>query len=199
MKIKSKKFVIILTALSIFLTTGFAQPFGQGMNRMGSGQGQGGSFQGMSPLIEPLFMGHGFAIAGEEYHILHVNVMKTKVIPVDYFHSLLKENKTPEEIAQEITSMQRDNEIKGHLRFAGKSYVLNVTSYDNQSLSGEIVILPRSDSKDFPPEIAGHISISTLNYETELLSSGTITMEGRDYNVLMTSPLNIRMGMGRWV
>lgn len=197
MKINSKKFVIILTVLSIFLTTGFAQPFGQGMNRMGQGQGAG--FQGMSPLIEPLFMGHGFAIAGEEYHILHVNVMKTKVLPADYFRSLLKENKTPEEIAKEITSMQRDNEIKGHLRFAGKSYVLNVTSYDNQSLSGEIMMFPQSNTKDFTPEIAGHISISTLNYETELLSSGTITMEGRDYNVLMTSPLNLRMGMGRWV
>ena len=185
--------ILILAVLTIFSATAFAQPFGQGMNRMNSGSGQGRGFQGMSPFIEPIFMGHGFALAGEEYHILHVNVIKTKVLPVEYIRSLLEENKTPGEIAQEISSMQRENEVKAHMRFAGVSYVLNITSYDNQSLSGDILTLLQSGTykRDFIPTVAGQISLS--------LSAGTLTLEGKEYKVLMTSPMNLRKGMGRWV
>ena len=202
MKANTKKVAIVIFAvLTIFSATAFAQPFGQGMNRMNSGSGTGPGGQGMSPFIEPIFMGHGFALAGEEYHILHVNVIKTKVLPVDYIRSLLEEYKTPVEIAQKISSVERDTEIKAHMRFADVPYTLNITSYDNQSLSGDILTLPQKGTyqKDFIPTVAGHISLSTSNYEAELLFAGTLTLEGKEYKVLMTSPMNLRKGMGRWM
>ncbi|MDP3105851.1 MAG: hypothetical protein Q8M95_14740 [Candidatus Methanoperedens sp.] len=191
--------IVILTVLTIFSATAFAQPSGQGMNRMMSGTGQGG--QGMSPFIEPIFMGHGFALAGEEYHILHVNVIRMKIVSPGYVFSLLKEYNTPVEIAQKISSVERYTEIKAHLKFAGVPYALNITSYDNKSLSGDILTLPQPGAfqKDFIPAVTGHISLITSNYEAELLSDGILTLEGKEYKVLMTSPMRSGKGMGRWV
>jgi len=199
MKANIKKiFILILAVLTIFSATAFAQPSGQGMNGMNSGSGQGRGFQGMSPCIEPIFMGHGFALAGEEYHILHVNVIKTQVLPADYIRSLLEYNKTPTEIAQAINSMQRTTEVRAHLRFAGVPYALNITGYDNRSFAGDILTLPPPgmDQTDFTLTAVGHISLSMSNYEGERLATGTLTMNGKDYKVLMTSPMNFRRGMG---
>jgi hypothetical protein len=191
MKANIKKILIlILAVLTIFSATAFAQPSGQGMNGMNSGSGQGRGFQGMSPCIEPIFMGHGFALAGEEYHILHVNVIKTKVLPADYIRSLLEDNKTPGEIAQAINSMRRTTEVRAHLRFAGVPYALNITSYDNRSFAGDILTLPPLDMNltNFTPTVVGNISLSISEYEGEVLSTGTLTMNGTDYKVLLTSP-----------
>jgi len=191
MKANTKKILIlILAVLTIFSATAFAQPSGQGMNGMNSGSGQGRGFQGMSPFVEPIFMGHGFALAGEEYHILHVNIIKTKVLPADYIRSLLEDNKTPREIAQAINSMRRTTEVRAHLRFAGVPYALNITSYDNRSFAGDVLTLSPlgMNLTNFTPTVVGNISLSISEYEGEVLSTGTLTMNSTDYKVLLTSP-----------
>jgi len=191
MKANTKKILIlILAVLTIFSATAFAQPSGKGMNGMNSGSGQGRGFQGMSPCIEPIFLGHGFALAGEEYHILHVNVIKTKVLPADYIRSLLEDNKTPREIAQAINSMRRTTEVRAHLRFAGVPYALNITSYDNRSFAGDVLTLSPlgMNLTNFTPTVVGNISLSISEYEGEVLSTGTLTMNSTDYKVLLTSP-----------
>lgn len=213
---------LIAAVLIICSATAFAQPDGKGMNRMNPGQfpamnapqpdGQGmnrmnpGSVQGMNPqmkgmetgmqgrlpFIQPIFMGHGFALDGDEYHVLHVNVVKTAVVRPDYIRSLLGENNTPAEIAQKISTVKRITEVRGHLVFAGTPYALNITAYDNQSLSGDVLALPQTGRTEFAPEtpeVVGQISISTSKYEGELLSTGTLTMDGKKYNVLLTSPM----------
>jgi hypothetical protein len=186
--------ILVLAVLTIFSATAFAQPFGQGINKMGSMSGNGMGGAGMAPFIETIFKGHGFALAGEENHILHVNVMKMRIVSPGYVRSLLKEYQTPAEIAQKISSLDRKTEIKAHLIFAGVPYVLNITRYDNQSLSGDIMTLPQPGTlqRDSIPKAAGNITLSTSNYEGESVSSGTLTMEGKDYQVLMTSPMNLK-------
>jgi hypothetical protein len=200
MKVKIKNIpVLIIAVLIIISTAASAQQFGQGMNGMNPGQGRG--FHGMSPFIEPVFMGHGFAFSGEDYHILHVNVIKMKKVSPVYVRSLLEEFITPLKIAQQINSLESGTEVDAHIRFAGLPYVLNLTSYNNQTISGDIMTLSisRTYEKDFIPEVAGNLSITTSDYEGELFSSGTLTMGGRDYQVLLTSPMNLRKGMGRWI
>jgi len=220
---------LVAAVLIIFSATVFAQPEGRGMNRMengqfagvnslqpasqymngmkpGSGQGMNMQMKGMEtgmqgrlPFIQPIFMGHGFALDGDEYHLLHVNVIRTAVVPPDYIRSLLGENNTPAEMAQKISTVKRITEVRGHLVFAGTPYALNITVYDNQSLSGDVLELPQTGRTEFapePPEVVGHISLSTSKYEGELLSTGTLTMEGKDYNALLTSPMAPGM-MGR--
>ncbi len=185
-----KKMILILAVLTIFSATAFAQPSGQGMNRMNFGSGQGRGFQGMSPCIEPIFMGHGFALNGDEHHILHVNAVKTAVVPPDYIRSLLEDNKTPGEIAQAINSMRRTTEVRAHLIFAGVPYALNITGYDNKSLAGDVLTLPPPGMNltNFTPAAVGNISLAISEYEGEVLSTGTLTMNGTDYKVLLTSP-----------
>jgi hypothetical protein len=200
MKAKINIIPVLILAVLIILSTGaLAQQFGQGMNGMNPGQGRG--FQGMAPFIEPVFMGHGFAFSGEDYHILHVNVIKMKKMSPVYVRSLLEEFKTPLEIAQKISSLESGTEVNAHIRLAGVPYVLNITSYDDQSISGDIITFSiiGTYQKDFIPEVAGNLSIITSIYEGELLSSGKMTMDGKDYKVLLTSPMNLRKGMGRWI
>ncbi len=202
--------MLIAAVVMLSSVTAFAQPGGQGMNRMNPGQfpGMNAQMKGvdrvtpgmpvMQPFIEPIFMGHGFALDGDEYHILHVNAVKTRVVAPGYARSLLGENMTPEEIAQNLNAGKRITEIRGHLVFADKQYALNITGYDNQSLSGDVLALPDTGGTEFAPEtpeVVGYISISTSEYEGEMLSTGTLTMDGKEYDVLLNSPrAPIRIG-----
>jgi hypothetical protein len=112
------------------------------------------------------FVEHGFALNGTEYHILDVNVRTHK-------------------------GNNTQSTATGNLRFGGQVYALNVTSYDNQSLSGDVMTLPpRGTNKTgFTPTTLGHISLSTSKYEGEMLSTGTLRMNNTIYNVLLTSPV----------
>lgn len=198
--------MLIAAVLILSSATAYAQPDGQGMNRMNPGQFPGMNVQmkgmergapGMQPFIEPVFMGHGFAMVGDEFHILHVNVVKTAVVGPDYIRSLLGENNTPAEIAQKVSTVKRITELRGHLVFAGRPYALNITRYDNRSLSGDVLTLPAPGATEFaPPQVIGHISITTSKYEGELLTTGTLTMEGNEYSVLLNSQMVPRM-LGR--
>lgn len=121
----------------------------------------------------------------------------TLYFPPDYIRSLLGENNNPAEIAQKISTVKRITEVRGHLVFAGTPYALNITSFDNSSLSGDVLTLPTQGTTEFaPPQVVGHISITTSKYEGELLSTGTLSMGDEEYNVLLTSPMAQGM-MGR--
>ncbi len=185
---------ILLIAIILISSVAFAQPFSNGKMAQNGMNSQMGQVFGMGmPFAEPIFTGHGFALFGDEYHILHVNVMKTAVVRPDFILSMLYENRTPREIAQSITGIQKETQISAHMRFAGEFYDLNITGYDNSSLTGEILPL----QTDPAPEVLGNISLSMSDYEGEILSTGTLIMNGKDYKVLMTSVFNPGRGMGR--
>jgi hypothetical protein len=167
----------------------FAQPPGMGMDKE---RGHARSF------VEPLFIGHGFAVRDniDNYHILDVTAQKTKDASPGFIRSLLWNKKTHEEIRNEISDEQLSSSTRGHLRFAGQEYALNITSYDNKSLAGDVLTLsPRgADRTNFTRTTVGYISLSISRYEGDLLSTGTLKMNGMDYKVLMTSP----MALKRW-
>ena len=166
----------------------FAQPPGMGMEK---DRGQARSF------VEPIFMGHGFALDGanvSNYHILDVTAQKTKDASPGFIRSLLWTKKTHEEIKNEISDEQISTSTKGHIRFAGQEYALNITSYDNKSLAGDILTLPQrgTNRTTFTPTTVGNISLSISSYEGDLLSNGTLNMNGTDYSVLLTSPMALK-------
>jgi len=116
--------------------------------------------------LRPLLLGQGFAINPQnetDYHVL------------------------------DISAMGRSNShTMSYVKFAGQAYALNITSYDNQSLSGDILTMPPSGNKTgFIPDVVGKISLSMSKFEGVLLSKGTITMNGTNYNVLLTSPVMV--------
>lgn len=190
MKIRIKTIIMFAAVMMILAPTAvtvFAQPLGPGF----------GKERGFTrPFVEPLLMGHGFAMKGDEYHILDVTAIKTSDASPGLIRSLLMQKKSPEEIAKEINDAQTSTKMKAHLRFAGQAYALNITSYDDQSLSGNVLTIPPrgADQTSFTPASVGNISLLISKYEGEVVSTGTLNMNGTEYKVLMTSPAKL----GRW-
>ncbi len=182
MKISIKIGLVLATVL-LFLTPtvliASARPGGMGMERMS-----------LRSFIEPIFIGHGFAFNGDQYHILDVSAIKTSDISPGLIRSMFIQKKTPEEIAKEISNMQSETKTRGRLGFAGQAYALNITRYDNKSLDGDVLTLPTymTNLTTFTPAVVGHISLSMSTYEGDLLSTGSLTMNNTNYKVLLTSP-----------
>lgn len=177
--------IVLCGTVSLFLmTTVFpasAEP---------SGQVSGTETGNVRYQIEPVLIGHGFALNGDEYHIVDVDVLKTNDIPPDFIRTLLIGKKTPEEITNEINGMQSETKTMAHIRFAGQAYSISIISYDNQSLTGDVLKLPSGTTyiSNFTPAVIGHISLSMSKYEGDMLSTGTISMNNTDYRLLLTSP-----------
>ena len=183
-------FTTIIVLLAPMAVTVFAQPDGQGT---GKERGHPRSF------VEPILIGHGFALKGGEYHILDVNAVKSSNASPGFIRSLLSQKKTTDEIAKEINDTQMATNTRANLRFASQVYTLNITTYDNRSLTGDILTIPQrgTDQTGFTPADVGKISLSMSKYEGEIVSTGTLTMNGTDYKVLLTSPINLKIGRER--
>ncbi len=189
MRLTTKATILIAAVMLVSTVTAatvFAQPFGMGI---GKERGHARSF------VEPILIGHGFALKGDEHHILDVNALRMSDTSPGFIRSLLWQKKSPEEIAKEIqNNTQVATTTRAHLRFAGQAYALNVTGYDNQSFTGDVMTLPPrgTNQTGFTPATVGHISLSISKYEGDVLSTGTLTMNGTDYKVLLTSPMRLR-------
>jgi len=162
MKITKK--IAILFALSLLFLAPtavvvFAQPLGQGI----------GKERGHARMVvQPLLMGHGFALNPSDesqYHVLDVTAMKI--------------------------GNASQSQTRASLRFAGTPYGLTITSYDNVSVNGNVVTLPPrgTNRTAFTPTTVGTISLSMSKYEGVMLSTGTLTMNSTNYKVLLTSPV----------
>ncbi len=194
----TKKIVILFAAVLLILAPTamnvFAQPMGMGIS------GERGYARS---IVEPVLLGHGFAINPSneaQYHILDVTAIRTVNISSSTIRSLLSENKTRAEIATDIKNYIQNAPAtaKGDLWFAGQAYSLDITSFTNQSLNGSVMTLPPrgTNYSTFTPTTAGSISLSMSGYEGALVSTGTLTMNDTTYNVLLTSPLMpSRVGM----
>jgi len=143
------------------------------------------------PHLQPVLVGHGFALAGEEFHVLSVNVIKARVLPPRDIRKLLKENKTIEEIRGELEKNNRIFVYRGHMKFTGQHYALNMTHFDNTSLDADILKLPPRELAMLPvnesikTEVVGHISIVVMDYEGSRVGTGTLEIDGESYNVLL--------------
>jgi len=186
MRFKTKTTMLlaaIMLICAVTVVTVFAQPPGMGKDR-----GHARYF------VEPIFIGHGFALKGDEYHILDITAQETRDASPDFISSLFGKKKSHQEITNEINDAQMPTSTRGHLRFAGQAYALNITGYDNQSLEGDILTLPPrgEEQTGFTPATVGHISLSISRYEGDLLSTGNMTMNSMDYKVLLTSPMALK-------
>ena len=179
--------ILICAFTAVTAVVVIAQPPGMGMDK---DKGH------VRYFVEPIFMGHGFALVGDNYHILDVTAQKTKDTSPGFIRSLLWNNKSHDEIRTEISNEQILTSTKGHMRFAGQEYALNITSYDNKSLAGDILTLPQrgADRTSFTSSTVGNISLTISNYEGDLLSNGTLNINSTEYKVLLTSP----MALKRW-
>lgn len=143
------------------------------------------------PHIEPLLSAHGFALSGDEFHLLSIRIIKTRILPPKDVQGMLRENKSFEDILSEL---EKDNKVfitRGTLRFGTKRYTLNITSFDNRTLEADIITLPPREPRMPPinksvvkPEVVGHITISVSAYEGARVGTGEITIDGKSYRAL---------------
>jgi hypothetical protein len=179
-------FAAVLLVLASTVVTVFAQP---SVPDIAKERGHVRTF------VEPILIGHGFALIGDQYHILDVNAIKMSEVSPGFIRSLFSQKKSPDEIAKEImNNTQIATKTMAHLRFAGQAYALNITGYDNQSLTGDVLTLPPhgTNQTSFTPIAVGHLSLSMSKFEGDVLSTGTLTMNNTDYKVLLTSPMRLR-------
>ncbi|VVB97232.1 Uncharacterised protein [uncultured archaeon] len=192
MKLTKKIAILLFTAALLVsaptVVTVFAQPTGT--------PGIGKERVYARSIVEPVLIGHGFAInptSESQYHILDVTAIKTANVSSSSIRSLLSQNKTRAEIATDIRNYIQNapSTAKGDIKFAGQAYALYITSYDNLSLNGNVMTLPPrgTNYSTFTPTTVGNISISMSDYEGAVVSTGTLTMNGTLYNVLLTSPV----------
>ena len=173
--------VSAVTAITVFAqpsapghSKGHLRPFVENMSESPEDRNESAEGLQVRPFVEPVLKGQGYALQGDQYHILDVNAIKTS------------------------GSAQMATKTVSHLRFADQAYTLNVTGYDNKSLTGNVLTLPPrgTNQTGFTPATVGHISLSISNYEGKMLSTGTLTMNGVDYKVLLASP-SIASGGGQ--
>lgn len=143
------------------------------------------------PHLEPVLIGHGFALAGEEFHALSVSIIKTRVLPPRDIREFLKENKTVEEIRKELEKNNKIFVYRGNIKFAAQHYALNITHFDNTSLDADILKLPPREpgmpqiNESIAPDVVGRISIAVKDYEGSRVGTGALSIDGKSYNVLL--------------
>ncbi|MFH1773459.1 MAG: hypothetical protein ABH874_00665 [Methanobacteriota archaeon] len=179
---------ILSTALLALLLLGsiaYAQPFGK---EKGVPPDKG---KPPRPHLEPVLVGHGFALASEEFHVLSVNVIKARVLPSRDIREFLKENKTLEEIREELEKNNKIFVYRGNIKFAAQHYALNITRFDNTTLDADILKLPprelgmRPVNESIKTEVVGHISTVVMDYEGSRVGTGTLKIDGKSYSVLL--------------
>lgn len=156
------------------------------------------------PHIEPLVSAHGFALSGEEFHLLSISVLKTRALPPRDMLGMLRGNKSFEDILGKLEKDGKTVVTRGTLKFGTKHYGLNITSFDNKTLEAEIITLPQPRMPPIPtnesvkPEVVGHIKISVEPYEGARVATGEITIDSKNYKALLVVvPLRIPQPMGR--
>ncbi len=166
--------VSAVTAITVFAqpsapghSKGHLRPFVENMSESPEDRNESAEGLQIRPFVEPILRGQEYALQGDQYHILDVDAIKTS------------------------DSTQMATKTVSHLRFAGQAYALNITGYDNKSLTGDVLTLPPrgTNQTDFTPATIGHISLSISNYEGALVSTGTLSMNNTVYNVLLKSPV----------
>lgn len=147
---------------------------------------------------------HGFAISGDEFHLLSVSILKTRVLPPRDVQGMLHGNRSFEDIVGELEKDDRAVILRGTLKFGTKNYALNITSFDNRTLEADIVTLPSREPRMPPvndtnkPEVIGHIKLSISAYEGARIATGEVIIEGKSYRALTVATSQLRpLPLGR--
>lgn len=156
------------------------------------------------PHIEPLVSAHGFALSGDEFHLLSISVVKTRALPPRDVLGMLRGNRSFEDMLGELEKDGKAVVTRGTLKFGTKHYGLNITSFDNKTLEADIVTLPPREPRMPPinesvkPEVVGHIKISVSPHEGARVATGEVTIDGKTYKALLVVvPQKVPKPLGR--
>ena len=149
--------------------------------------------------------GNGFAISGNEYHVLEMNV-KGKIAPNSAdMAKLISDNKTLAQIKSDIKAMINAEiaaaSYNGSLHLGQSNYnLVNIKldiSKDNNTTIDADVAGPKLDPKDTPTTVVGHITLTASRHENSTIGAGILTMNSGGYSGKYSVLLEMGHGMGR--
>ncbi len=128
-----------------------------------------------------VYRGHGFALNGDEFHVLRVQVIRAMHLEPGYVKALLRENKSIEGIETETGKCTPYH--RGHMRIGENHYRLVNMSVDANETNGSRVfkadVLGQQDAGT--NRIVGRIRITTMEYEGAWVGEGELSMDEGEY------------------
>jgi hypothetical protein len=162
-------------------------------------KGNAGANEAMNVPIIVVYSGYGFALKGDggDFHMLRMHIVRIREIDPMMIREIMEENKSIEEIKEEIIEKGGAPFYRGHMQFIEEYYRLvniSVTQEqegDNLNLTLAInadIMLPLQDSEPLQSESVGsvgNISVTVKDYEGVRTGEGKLTLYGDEYWVLL--------------
>jgi hypothetical protein len=163
---------------------------------------------GRGVLVDVFNSGRGFALKGDESHLLRFDVESIRYIEPLNMRTLLSSNKSLEEIRQEIEAKDGNTTYRGRIMLDSEIYPLQSIV---ASLSGDNITTVDADvaepmfceAHSDETTIAGHITVTTYPSDSGSIGKGNLTIDNGQYsgsyNVLlnMLSPMHGRKDKAR--
>jgi len=136
----------------------------------------------MGVPLEVLYSGHGFALSGNESHVLRLKVESIMPLELDQIRSLLASNKSLEEIRDDILAKEGEKTNRGSVVLDREIYPLvNIAVSSLGNNSTELM----ADLADSGP----------LSNDTAILGSVSLTIAPSDGGMIGKGELCIHQGM----
>jgi len=202
--VKIVRISVVLAMMISFMTTALSSPF----EEVPALAGRPFSEAGMEPLPESLppdveavgprpeygslgdgrppggpFRAEGVALKRGETYFLHIWLIDTKQIPPAFARDLLKENRSLDEIREEISKSGGSTTTRGGMILGDNRYILVDI---NQTFDGNCSVLD-ADLLEFRPmsegdedQTMGHITIKTCEHSGVQVGEGNLTLNDDD-------------------
>lgn len=184
---------VALAMIISFMTTALSSPFediGEAGPHPEFGSGEDGR-----PAGGP-FRAEGVALERGETYFLHIWLIDTKQIPPAVARSMLKDNRSLDEIREEIATSEGSTTTRGGMVLGDNRYILDNIS---QTFDGNCSIL-EADLVEFDQmmrnakdQVTGHIVIETHEEDGVQVGEGNLTLSVDDemasYKLTFSTPL----------
>ncbi len=141
--------------------------------------------------ITVVYGGYGFALEadGDKFYTLRIHIVRVIPIEPTVIRELMEEDKSIEEIKEELIEKGQAPFYQGDILFAEEEHYrlgnISVTKNedgDNLTINAEVMV-PSQDSE--PGESVGNISVTVIDYEDVRITRGELTMHEEKYWVLL--------------
>lgn len=131
----------------------------------------------------PMIVGNGFAFAGDEFHIVKLNIIGIRKLAFHDLRAMIAEHKNLSQIKEALVKPEGITPIwKGYLKFGTKHYTLKVEEIDSKHLKAQILQYPGiaetvESNAGIKPSVAGNLSMEIKFYEGSIIGTGNISFE----------------------
>ena len=119
--------------------------------------------------VAVVYSGHGFALNGDEFHVLRIQVIKVREPKPREIMGYIGANMSLKELKAAIAKERP--RYRGRLRVGEELYRLDNITTKDMTVSADLM-----NVSGLTRERAGHISITVMQYEGTRIGEGTLSM-----------------------